>query len=749
MTEPQKRPAREGKRREQPQKLDASLEPSEPNANTQATPAPAGAGWATWADSVKPPRVEIGRYTILHALGSGGMGVVYKGHDPQLQRTVAIKIPRFDAGKQESQVARLRFLREARAAAAIRHPHVCPIHDVGEQDGVPYVVMAFVEGQSLADYLDQHESKNWRPALRLAREIAEAVAAVHAHGIIHRDLKPANILLDQAVRPLLTDFGLSRFERDNEHLTEEGTLTGTPAYMAPEQARRGKVDARSDLFSLGTVLYELFTGERPFKGNDPMIILTALALLEPTPPAKLNPKLPRDLADLLMELLNKNPDERPGSAQEAIERLQAIENSLAGGQTLAPTKRLSEAGARVKAVKARQPSGDGKTLRAVPKKPRIPGRSEKKANRRLTNIIAGALTAVAATVAGVWLCSPSARSTTEQGQSAGRPYTGDNAAVLLAAKPNKLPLKVVLMAGQSNMSGRGAISTLDVLGDDPKTRDLLAKITNADGSWKVRDNVWVSYQRDREFKQGRLTVGYGQCDNEIGPELLFGHELGDAFENPILLVKVTQGPMSLGVEARPPSSGGVTGPFYQKMMETIRGVLASPKDHFPLEEGQGCELAGFVWFQGWNDQLRPPLLVQYEVNLANLIRDVRRDLGVPHLPVVIGEEGVNGKKPDSRIMSLRLAQAAVARLPEFAGTVALVKTSDYWDYQAEAILKKEYDPIKKVWCDEQAKKAFEKRGSNLEFFYMGSGQIFARIGHGFAEVMTDMWRRGAVGRGRQ
>jgi alpha-galactosidase len=199
--------------------------------------------------------------------------------------------------------------------------------------------------------------------------------------------------------------------------------------------------------------------------------------------------------------------------------------------------------------------------------------------------------------------------------------------------------------------------------------------------------------------------------------------------------------MSLAVESRPPSSGGTTGAFYKKMIDTVRGVLANPKDHFPLVEGQGCELAGFVWFQGWNDHLWPEMRVQYEINLANLIRDVRRDLGVPNLPVVIGEEGVKGKKVDPNMLSLRLSQAAAVGLPEFAGTVALVKTSEYWDEGAEAILRKGYDPIKKVWRNDELKKQFEKRGSNQEFLYLGSGKILAQVGQGFAEAMKELWKR--------
>jgi serine/threonine protein kinase len=707
---------------------------SVPDAGPKGQSAPPRAldSWATWDGSVQPPQGQIGRYVILQALGAGGMGVVFKARDPQLQRTVAIKVPRFDEPSQATQVARLRFLREARAAAAIRHPHVCPIHDVGEQDGIPYVVMAFVEGQSLAERLASScRFRDCRQAVRLAREIAEALAAVHGHGIIHRDLKPGNILLDGAGHAVLTDFGLSRFEHDAEYLTEEGALTGTPAYMAPEQARRGKVDSRSDLFSLGTVLYEICTGERPFQGDTTMAVLTALALDTPPPLAELNPDLPQELADLLMQLLAKDPAQRPRSAQEVVERLQAVERVLASRRRPAPKARPARAPRTEDELDSNPP-----TLKLRP-----PRRSRGRWKRPPARILVGTLAAVAATVAATWLGSSSARSTTDKEQPSARLHRDGKAGAGPDGKAGRPPLKVVLLAGQSYMSGPAAISTLDRLGQDPTCRWLLPKIKNRDGSWKVRQGVWVSCQRGNAIKQGPLTVGYGQSDREFGPELLFGHVLGDAVNDPILLVKVTQGPLSLAVEGRPPSSGGVTGPFYQRMIDTVRGVLANPKTHFPRYEGQGCKIAGFVWFQGWNDHLRPDMLAQYEVNLVNLIKDVRRDLGVPNLPVVIGELGVGGKQATPQVLALRQAQAAAVRRPELAGTVSLVGTSAYWDEQAQVALRKGYDPIKNKWHDEEARKQFETMGSQQEFLFMGSGKTFALLGHGFAEAMKDLWRR--------
>src|SRR6516165_5282812 len=180
---------------------------------------------------------QIGRYRILGRLGAGGMGTVYKAQDPQLNRIVALKLPRFDGPTQGRALRVQRFQREARAAAGIRHPHVCPIYDVGEHEGQPYVVLAYIEGESLATRLArQGRYQDPRQAVDLIRQLLEALGAIHGHGIIHRDLKPSNILLDEAGRAILTDFGLARPTDESEGLTSEGVVLGTPAYMAPEQA---------------------------------------------------------------------------------------------------------------------------------------------------------------------------------------------------------------------------------------------------------------------------------------------------------------------------------------------------------------------------------------------------------------------------------------------------------------------------------------------------------------------------------
>ncbi|HLW66738.1 MAG TPA: protein kinase [Gemmataceae bacterium] len=230
---------------------------------------------STKESNIKSPHA-IGRYQILRQLGQGGMGTVYAAEDPELRRQVALKIPHFSGPPEKLAATRARFLREARAAARVEHPNVCPIYDVGEHDDQPFVVMAFVEGESLADRLGREgRFDDPRAAVELIARVAEALGAVHAHGITHRDLKPANILIRKRDgQAVLTDFGLAQIELDGEHLTNEGAMVGTPAYMSPEQADSalGPVGPRSDIFSLGIVLFQMLTGRRPFEGTTSQIL---------------------------------------------------------------------------------------------------------------------------------------------------------------------------------------------------------------------------------------------------------------------------------------------------------------------------------------------------------------------------------------------------------------------------------------------------------------------------------------------
>jgi serine/threonine protein kinase len=276
---------------------------------------------------------RLGAYRVLKVLGQGGMGMVLLAEDVQLKRPVALKVMKPELAKK--QVARTRFLREAQAAAGLRHDHIVTIYQVGEEHGAPYLAMELMEGLSLEDWLHKGKQPNLRHVLRIGREIALGLAAAHARGLVHRDIKPANVWLDSAHqgRVRILDFGLARGLDDEVHLTQSGAIIGTPAYMAPEQARGEKVDARTDLFSLGVVLYRLTTGRLPFQGANTMAVLTALAMDTPPAPVVINHDLPAALSDLIVQLLSKDPAQRPQSAKEVAEALLAIDSGL----TAAPT----------------------------------------------------------------------------------------------------------------------------------------------------------------------------------------------------------------------------------------------------------------------------------------------------------------------------------------------------------------------------------------------------------------------------
>ena len=305
--------------------------PADADSMAAATPSPLE-GTPEWGLSLAPPQQpdEIGRlggYRILKELGRGGMGVVYQAEDVKLKRLVALKamLPNLAA----DAVARQRFLREAQAMAAVRHDHVVTIFQVDEVNGVPFLAMEFLQGMPLDKWLKEGRKPTAAQVLRLGREIADGLAAAHERGLIHRDVKPGNVWLDSSHkgRVKILDFGLARAGQEDVHLTRSGAIVGTPAYMAPEQARGEKVDPRSDLFSLGCVLYKLCTGAMPFAGDTTMSLLMALALDHPKPVREINPDVPEELSDLVMKLLEKDPARRPQSAREAAQALQALERA--------------------------------------------------------------------------------------------------------------------------------------------------------------------------------------------------------------------------------------------------------------------------------------------------------------------------------------------------------------------------------------------------------------------------------------
>jgi serine/threonine protein kinase/Flp pilus assembly protein TadD len=284
---------------------------------------------------------QIGPYRIIGLLGRGGMGTVYKARDSRLERDVAIKL--LPEALIEGTL-RVRFEREARAASALNHPNICSVYDVGEFEGHPFLVMELLEGRTLRDYLDT-QPRDFDRIVQLAPEVADALEAAHAKGIVHRDIKPANIFVTERGHAKLLDFGLasraalgagSGETSTQRMLTGPGSALGTIAYMSPEQARGEVVDARTDLWSLGVVLYEMVTGSRPFEGSTAAVVFDAILNKAPVPVRERNPEVPAELARIIGRLLEKNRALRYQSASELQADL--VGQAIGVGQALSPAK---------------------------------------------------------------------------------------------------------------------------------------------------------------------------------------------------------------------------------------------------------------------------------------------------------------------------------------------------------------------------------------------------------------------------
>ncbi len=263
---------------------------------------------------------RIGGYEVSGVIGSGGMGVVLKAFDGPLDRTVAIKVlaPRLAS----SGAARRRFAREAKAAATVLHPNVIVIHGVSNDGPLPFLVMPYLRGESLQRRLDRQGPLPTEEIVRIAQQVASGLAAAHGQGLVHRDIKPANILLEDGVeRVTLTDFGLARAV-DDASMTRSGVIAGTPQYMSPEQARGDNVDARSDLFSLGSVMYAMCTGRPPFRAETSYGILRRITDTEPRPVREVNPNIPEWLERIILRLLAKSLDDRIPTADHVATLLQ-------------------------------------------------------------------------------------------------------------------------------------------------------------------------------------------------------------------------------------------------------------------------------------------------------------------------------------------------------------------------------------------------------------------------------------------
>jgi hypothetical protein len=263
---------------------------------------------------------KLGKFELMETLGGGSFGYVLKARDTELERTVALKIARSGSLATAEDVDR--FLREARSAARLKHPAIVSLYETGKTaDGTCYLVEEFIDGATLADFAKQRKP-DFRRSVELVAGVADALAYAHREGIIHRDVKPTNILIDPQGRPHLTDFGLAKRYSDDAEVTRAGEVLGTPAYMSPEQARGDSrtVDARTDVYGLGVVLYELLTGERPFRGNRRMLLEQVLHD-EPRAPRRLNDRVPRDLETICQKAMAKLPGRRYATAAEMADDL--------------------------------------------------------------------------------------------------------------------------------------------------------------------------------------------------------------------------------------------------------------------------------------------------------------------------------------------------------------------------------------------------------------------------------------------
>ena len=306
------------------------------------------------------PGTTLGHYEIGALIGSGGMGQVYRARDLKLQRDVALKLlpPNTAADAEHRQ----RFEREARAVAALNHPHIVTIHSVEDVDGRLFLTMELVDGRPLSQLIPRGGLPLDR-LLRIAVPLADAVGAAHARGITHRDLKPANVMVTAEGSVKVLDFGLAKQHdtlAQREHMetaaadviTGQGQVLGTVAYMAPEQAEGKPTDARSDIFSLGVVLYEMATGQRPFSGDTSLSTLTAIMRDTPRPVTDINPAIPKELGRVIRRALAKDPDRRQQIGKDLRNELDEIRQELESGELAGQTARAVAAAATPAAARA-------------------------------------------------------------------------------------------------------------------------------------------------------------------------------------------------------------------------------------------------------------------------------------------------------------------------------------------------------------------------------------------------------------
>lgn len=285
----------------------------------------------------------LGRYQIVRELSEGAMGTVFEAVDPLIERTVAIKTIKLDFSKDELADFEQRFLREAKSAGRLNHPNIVTIYDVGEANDVAYLAMEYLEGETLREVLDSGVALSVGKAAWIAGQIAEALCYAEEHGVVHRDVKPANIIITRRGQVKLTDFGIAVLPMGSR--TQSGMVMGSPKYMSPEQAMGYTVDSRSDIFSLGVVLFEMLTGKPPFDGDNLNAILYRVMNEEPADCRSLNPRIPQGVANIVAKMLEKKPERRYENARSLARDLKMFQTFSGAAETAANGEMTVDAGA--------------------------------------------------------------------------------------------------------------------------------------------------------------------------------------------------------------------------------------------------------------------------------------------------------------------------------------------------------------------------------------------------------------------